>query len=87
MIHVYKRHAGVVGTDDTFFVKGDKLCERLEWEYAEEQAETYGYYHDGEGNWQNEEGEESSEPECHLVQSFETLEDAEEEHGDCYVVE
>jgi len=70
-------HAGIVGTDDTFYLVCDERPDdHLTWEYACEHAESYGNELDEDEEWSM-----GSEPECWVKAEVKTLEDLEEHLG------
>lgn len=79
-VYVYKMHAGIVGTDETF-VTVHKLSERSEWDYVRDHAESFGMEQDEEGIFRDEDGYEM-EPEIWLVDVVSSRAQMQEHLGD-----
>ena len=71
MIYIYKMHAGMLGTDETFW-STEKVDE---WEYAVDHAESFGNEIDEDDEWLE------GEPECWLEGTVTTLQELDKHLG------
>ena len=64
-LYFIKMHAGMAGTDEAMLEVAEKEDDLWLWERACEHASAYGVYENGDGEFEDENGETGA-PECYV---------------------